>query len=40
MYLNHNFHSNPTLLLQGLGISLLIFHTFFSKEAESPGCFF
>ena len=39
MCLSHDFHSNPTLS-QGLGISLLIFYIFFSKEVEHLGVSF
>ena len=35
MHLNHNFCSNPRPHIQGLGISLLIFYTFFSKEIKT-----
>ena len=35
MHLNHNFCSNPRHHIQGLGISLLIFYTFFSKEIKT-----
>ena len=36
MYLNHGFHSNPTLLQSRFGYSTVDFLTFSFKEVETP----
>ena len=40
IYLNQNFHSNPTLSHSSFPYFTVDFYTIFSEEVETPRCFF